>query len=124
MAIGPLRCSRSVFQSRRDGEGRAAEHLSARGRSERRIMEPGITAARPGSSVFELGRRRRMFAVGAQQIPGYSSESRRQRRAQAVNSAPVVEKRSARVVNSEERWGSVSSRSSAMLAAPTAVTRQ
>jgi len=54
----------------------------------------------------------------------YSRESRRQRRAQAANSAAVVENRNARVVSSEERCGSVSSRSSAMLAAPAAVTRQ
>ncbi len=65
--MGPLYVSRHA-------EGRAAEHLSARGRSKRQIMEPGITAARPDSSVFQCAAVRAMFALGAQTaFPGVTA---------------------------------------------------
>jgi len=64
------------------------KRLSAQGRSKRRILEPGVTAARPRQSTR-----------------AYSRAPSRASRAQAVSSSAVVVSRNARVVSSVARSG-------------------
>ena len=74
------------------GECRTAERLSAEGRSKRRKLEPGVTAARLEQFTRCLARRQ-------------SSEPARDIRAHHASSSAVVVSRSARVVSSLARSG-------------------